>query len=158
MSEKNVDLDQILNEFKDYAPIRSQRSQPAAPRQRQPEPETPAPEIREPVREEPQPEMPRVREPEVREPVRREPPRWLPVAITAALLLVSCLCLGWILRNVHPGSGTVVSTKPAVNLSRRADLQPGETQTLTPEPVAESQDPGTEDPTEPAVSRRRSWT
>ena len=151
MSEKNVDLDQILNEFKDYAPIRSQRSQPAAPRQRQPEPETPAPEIREPVREEPQPEMPRVREPEVREPVRREPPRWLPVAITAALLLVSCLCLGWILRNVHPGSGTVVSTKPAVNLSRRADLQPGETQTLTPEPVAESQDPGTEDPTEPAV-------
>ena len=38
MSEKNVDLDQILNEFKDYAPIRSQRSQPAAPRQRQPEP------------------------------------------------------------------------------------------------------------------------
>ncbi len=52
--------------------------------------------------------------------------RWLPTAITAALLLLSCLCVVWVLRNVHPGSGTVVSSKPGANLAQRVDHRSGE--------------------------------
>jgi exopolysaccharide biosynthesis protein len=164
MSEKNMDLDEILNEFKDYAPLRSQRSQPAAPRrERQPEPQVSTPETREPVREEPQPEpemrqtagreaearKPLRRERVAREPVHWELPRWFPAAISAVLVLLSCLCLSWILNNVHPGSGTVVSTKPGANLFRRADLQPGES--LTPDPTVDPENPDPEDPAETAA-------
>lgn len=149
MSDKKADLDQILNEFKDYAPLRSQRQQPAAPRrEQQPQARHAAPE--------PAPQESAVREIERREPaqrknVRRDPPRWLPTAISAVLVLLSCLCLSWILHNVHPGSGTVVSTRPAANLSRRLDQQPGQESPQTQDPTGEPAEPGTEDPVETAA-------
>ena len=46
-------------------------------------------------------------------------PAWLPRVITGLLLLFSCLCVLWVLNNVHPGSGTVVRGKPRIDLAAR---------------------------------------
>ena len=46
-------------------------------------------------------------------------PAWLPRVITGALLLLSLLCVLWVLNNVHPGSGTVVRGKPRIDLAAR---------------------------------------
>ena len=54
-------------------------------------------------------------------------PSWLPRLIAAALLILSLLCLSWILHNVHPGSGTVVRGKPKADLSARISAVQTET-------------------------------
>lgn len=146
MSDKNMDLDQILSEFKDYAPLRGQRQQAEPPRRERPA--EPAPEPKAPAEEAPTPAPAPAPK---KAPARRQAPRWLATAISVALVLLGCLCLSWILHNVHPGSGTVVSSKPAVNLARRADQQPGQESQTTPDPAADPQEPGTEDPVQTAA-------
>ena len=75
-------------------------------------------------------------------------PRWAQLAITVGLLVLSLLCMSWIVHNVHPGSGTVVSSKPSVDLSVRADHRGG----AQSAPIAagteteEGQEPGAETP------------
>ena len=46
-------------------------------------------------------------------------PAWLPRVTMGVLLLLSCLCVLWVLNNVHPGSGTVVRGKPRIDLAAR---------------------------------------
>ena len=80
------------------------------------------------------------------------PPRWFPVAINVLLLVLSLFCLRWTLFNVHPGSGTVVSSKPSVNLAGRMDpraAQSGEIEEADPE------GPDAEPGEEPAAARIR---
>ncbi len=172
MSDKNADLDQILNEFKDYAPMHGQRQQTEHPRrERRAEPaqrfSEPVPQSQQPVQQlyEPVPQSQQPMQPAEpvsalqRGPVRREPPRWLSTAITLGLVLLGCLCLSWILHNVHPGSGTVVSGKVSAStadLSGRVDLKPGEQPTPPPQtqPQPSAAEPGgseTQDPTETAA-------
>ena len=50
---------------------------------------------------------------------QRQRPAWLSRALTLGLLILSLLCVCWILNNVHPGSGTVVRGKPRANLAAR---------------------------------------
>ena len=56
------------------------------------------------------------REGEARE---RQLPGWLPKVISAALLILSALCVLWILHNVHPSSGTGAVGSRRVNLAAR---------------------------------------
>ena len=46
-------------------------------------------------------------------------PAWLPKLTIGLLLVLSCLCVLWVLNNVHPGSGTVVRGKPRMDLAAR---------------------------------------
>lgn len=46
-------------------------------------------------------------------------PTWLPKITIGLLLVLSCLCVLWVLNNVHPGSGTVVRGKPRMDLAAR---------------------------------------
>ena len=162
MSDKDFELNDILNEFQDDAPAAP--AEESAPRRRP----TPTPEARE---EEPAPAPryaarrqaeersdadlgPRLRELGGRlgdgagkaagiaaqglgraaegakrlgarlQQLREEheagnSPAWLPRVITGLLLLFSCLCVLWVLNNVHPGSGTVVRGKPRLDLAAR---------------------------------------
>ena len=49
----------------------------------------------------------------------RQMPGWLPKLISAALLILSALCVVWILHNVHPSSGTGAVGSRRVNLAAR---------------------------------------
>jgi exopolysaccharide biosynthesis protein len=46
-------------------------------------------------------------------------PAWLPKLFTPALLILSLLCLLWIVRNVHPASGAAQAGSRRVNLAAR---------------------------------------
>ena len=64
-----------------------------------------------------------------REPRDFEMPPWLSILLTAALLILSCLCVAWVFCNVHPGSGTVVKGTPSINLAARAGADESAAQT-----------------------------
>ncbi len=64
-----------------------------------------------------------------REPRDFEMPPWLSILLTAALLILSCLCAAWVFCNVHPGSGTVVKGTPSINLAARAGADESAAQT-----------------------------
>ena len=69
-------------------------------------------------------------------------PAWLPKLITPALLILSLLCVLWIVRNVHPASGSSAAGSRRVNLAAR----------IAPDAQAPS-DP--EDPDAPAPAKVR---
>lgn len=73
-------------------------------------------------------------------------PRWLPVVLTVLLLGLSLGCVRWTLRNVHPGSGTVVSAKPVANLAGRMDHPAGSENELPLGYEADPEDPEAEAP------------
>ena len=155
MSEKDFELNDILNEFQDDTPP----AEETAPRRRDAREEEPAPAPRYAARRQAEERTdadlgPRLRElggklgdgagkaagiaaqglgraaegakrlgARLRQ-LREEhetgnSPAWLPRVITGLLLLFSCLCVLWVLNNVHPGSGTVVRGKPRIDLAAR---------------------------------------
>ena len=157
MSDRELNLDQILREYHESA-APAPKETPAPRRQAvshlAPEPAAPAapeePKKEPPARPEAVTEKPKRPVPEKRPTPQTNLSRWMPLLLTVALLVLSWGCLRWTLWHVHPGSGTVVGAKPAVNLAGRMDVPSGESQqeTLLPQPSEQDPENGTETPAE----------